>query len=148
MQNVYTGANNQVVSAEASFIQLYVDALVKLQDTWMQSPDGFDEKKFHAQHEFLLRLIPDLNKQEEIRKRQIELYEKFSAAGDDMPEVRASLCVVTEMVMFIGSTFEIFKSNVWGNALHFMKETPESINTMEDTFGDEDDSEGETYDEV
>ena len=55
-------------SLEDRFLQFYLESIEKLEECWL-GPDGLKEKTFGRQLLFLISLLPDLEKQKELREK-------------------------------------------------------------------------------
>jgi hypothetical protein len=100
---------------EAVFVSLYVDALRKLESTWMDSDKVVDEAHFNMQLEFLIRLIPKRETQERIRKERDEQLKLFE--GLDFAEQRAGLCIVTHLIEFLTQSFDLLHTDIFGPSI-------------------------------
>jgi hypothetical protein len=103
------------MSMEAVFVSLYVDALRKLESTWMDSEKVVDEAHFNMQLEFLIRLIPNEEIQNTIRKERTEQIMIFK--NEDFPEQRAGLVVVTHLIKFLTQSFDLLHTDIFGPSI-------------------------------
>jgi hypothetical protein len=107
-----------VMSLESVFIQHYMNAMTALQNCWLysESDDGIDVNKFNIQLEYLIRLIPDADTQKKIRKEQDAAIKSFTENNLDHPLERAGLVVVTHLIEFICSSFDMIHIDIVGPA--------------------------------
>jgi len=106
-------------SLEDSFTNVYWRALGNLQSCWM-GDNGFDPRKFNQQILFLVRMLPDKDKQKHILKVWAEAAEdirrvsELDGIGLDKSEITsyAGMEVVTETIMFIVQAFELIHTDI------------------------------------
>jgi hypothetical protein len=103
------------MSMEAVFVSLYVDALRKLESTWMDSENVVDEAHFNMQLEFLIRLIPNGEIQNTIREERDEQIKLFK--DEDFADQRAGLVVVTHLIKFLTQSFDLLHVDIWGPSI-------------------------------
>jgi len=109
------GANSSsVMTAEGIFVLHYMDALTSLQKTWLSSSGSIDEGKFNLQLEYLIRLIPDVKIQESVKKEFLTSRDVCEKDSDGFENQRAGLCVVTHLIQFICTSFNLLHTDVIG----------------------------------
>jgi hypothetical protein len=120
LENQTPNASNgaPVVSAEGIFIDHYMKALTSLQTTWLNydGQNELDLNKFNLQMQYLIRLLPDTTTQERIRneyEKQIDFF-KDKNSQDKTAEVKAGMVVVTELIRFITTSFDLLHYDVVG----------------------------------
>lgn len=117
--NVKSSTDGAETSLEDSFTNVYWRALGNLQSCWM-GDSGFDPRKFNQQLLFLIRLLPDKKKQEEILKTWAEAATETREAAEldgiglEKSEITsyAGMEVVTETVIFIVQAFELIHTDI------------------------------------
>ena len=113
LENQTQNASNSapVVSAEGIFIDHYMKALTALQTTWLNydGQNELDLNKFNLQMQYLIRLLPDHNTQEKVRKEYKKQIDHFKDENpqDKTAEVKAGLVIVTELIRFITTSFDL-----------------------------------------
>jgi hypothetical protein len=110
------GSNSSsVMTAEGIFVLHYMDALTSLQKTWLLPPgSSIDEGKFNLQLEYLIRLIPDLKVQEKVKKEFLSARKDCEKDPDGFENQRAGLCVVTHLIQFVCTSFNLLHTDVIG----------------------------------
>lgn len=120
IENQTLNASNgaPVISAEGIFIDHYMKALSALQTTWLNydGQEPLDVNKFNLQMQYLIRLLPDKATQDKIREeyeKQIA-YFKDKNSQDKTADAKAGLIVVTELIRFITTSFDLLHYDVVG----------------------------------
>lgn len=116
--NVKSSSDTET-SLEDSFTNVYWRALGNLQSCWM-GDSGFDSRKFNQQLLFLIRLLPDKDKQDAILKVWADAVKETAAVAEldgiglDKSEITsyAGMEVVTETVLFIVQAFELIHNDI------------------------------------
>jgi len=106
-----------VMTMEGVYVQHYMKALDKLQETWM-GEGGMDRERFNIQLLYLMRLLPDKKKQKEILIKWSDSKKEHELMGLDRNEIQtfAGMEVVTEVIMFVCQAFELVNEDIIGPA--------------------------------
>lgn len=106
------------ISLEGRFVEHYFRALDSLQGCW-NNDTGFKKEQFNLQLLYLIRLLPDKNKQKDI----LEQWGEAQAATklihnltEGERQSYAGMEVVTELVLFVCDAFELINSDITGPA--------------------------------
>ena len=114
-------------SLEDRFLQFYLESIEKLEECWL-GPDGLKEKTFGRQLLFLISLLPDLEKQKELREKWQEASKQLdndeSISGENAAFI-SGMSVVTEVLIFVVSGLELVDINITGPATSSLIELPE-----------------------
>jgi hypothetical protein len=146
MENLKDSSSNSssgsIMSLEGIFVAHYLQSLDRLQSTWMDSSkDTIDRNKFNLQLEYLIRLIPDTKKQDKIREGYSVELEKFKAIeGEKLPDVKAAMSCVTDIITFICQAFDLTHEDIVGPATsrQYRDKIIEIPDMMEKTNGTKD----------
>ena len=103
------------MSMDTVFVIHYMDALKELQNTWLNK-EAMNKDAFHLQLEYIIRLIPDREVQKKIHDEKDKLQDEYERAHDNYAETRAGLVVVTEIINFICSAFDLMHMDIVGPA--------------------------------
>ena len=104
-----------IMSMDTVFVIHYMDALKELQNTWLNK-DATNKDAFHLQLEYIIRLIPDKEVQKTIHEEKDRLQTEYEKKNDSYAEIRAGLVVVTEIINFICSAFDLMHMDIVGPA--------------------------------
>ena len=104
-----------IMSMDTVFVIHYMDALKELQNTWLNK-EGMNKDTFGLQLEYIIRLIPDEAVQAKIQAKRKELKKEYDKDQDEWADVRAGLVVVTEIINFICSAFDLMHMDIVGPA--------------------------------
>lgn len=110
--------NDSSISLEGRFVEHYFRALDALQGCW-NNDSGFKKERFNQQLLYLIRLLPDKPKQEEILKQWGEAQEatkQIPGLTESERQSYAGMEVVTELVLFVCDAFELINSDITGPA--------------------------------
>ena len=108
-----------VLSMESTFVQHFMYALDRLQETW-NSPEGFSKEKFNMQLLYLVRLLPDKPKQKEILSQwssaKSDIDKIFPSLSESDRQAYAGMEIVTELIIFICDAFDLVHTDIPGPA--------------------------------
>ena len=109
--------NDGKLSMEDTFVKHFMFALDRLQTTWMGPEGGLNQEKFNLQLLYLIRLLPDIRKQEEILRKWGQLQEtRVEGLSQSELKVYAGMEVVSEVIRFICDSFELINTDIIGPA--------------------------------
>jgi len=125
-------APQAVMSLEGIFITHLFSYIDRLQEAWMGEDssgfDGFNIHKFEHQVLFLIRLLPDKKKQEDIMNAWMggirDDEKKWKNMETNQRVAFAGMEAVTEIILFICSAFDLIHTDVTGPATNkqYLKE--------------------------
>jgi hypothetical protein len=101
-------------SIEATFVAHYLMALDRLQSTWLDGNILDNQNAFSLQLEYLIRLIPDRQVQDDIRKEYQTTLKSINKHVDPWAQQRAGLLVVTSLIEFLTSSFDLLHVDIFG----------------------------------
>jgi hypothetical protein len=107
----------QGLSLETTFVGLYVNSLMKLQDCWFAG-DKLSKEKFDMQIDYLISLLPDREKRLAVMKEQSRLRKELTDIDPDDANIeqRVGLVVVSSLVEFLTESFGLIHSDIIGPA--------------------------------
>jgi hypothetical protein len=105
-------------SIESVFIVHYLQALDRLQSTWMDDDILNNQNAFSLQLEYLIRLIPDRQVQDDIRKEYQTTLKSINKHVDPWAAQRAGLIVVTSLIEFLTSSFDLLHVDIFGPGIN------------------------------
>jgi hypothetical protein len=117
MEDVFAKEADGVLSLEGILVKSFFIGLDRLQSTWMG--ESFDQKKFNLQLLYLIRTVPDRKTQKKILENWDRAQRETKAIpGLDERETVAyvGMEVVTEIIMFVCSAFELINTDITGPA--------------------------------
>lgn len=110
------GQSNAVLTPEAVFIGLYVDALRSLQRTWLDT-EKMNPDSFTIQIVFLTRMIPDKSIRDTILEEMDAVRQKYQGTSQEhYAEYHAGLTVVSHMIEFLCNSFDLVHTDISGPA--------------------------------
>ena len=116
-------------SVETLFLLHYLQALQKLQDTFL-SPNAGDRGEdgnprtcnpplhlFNLQLAYILALIPDHDRQNSIKAEMREYKQHLKTLGvkDDVIDYHAGFYIVTEIIKFLNSSLDLTHTDIIGD---------------------------------
>ena len=115
----------QAMSLEGVLLAHILSYLDRLQDCWM-GEQGFNTERFEYQILFLIRLIPDTKRQDEILNRWlVDKGIKYREKGMDGTKLDAfaGMEAVSEIMAYITKVFDLVHTDITGPATNkqFMK---------------------------
>jgi len=117
------------VSLEDSFLKFYLSALDKFQNTWL-GDSGFESDKFNRQLFFLISLLPDENKQNQLIQKWAESQESYKEYPGLSKEEAIFLTgqrVTTSIIQFLVQSLELATQDITGPATSDLIEVPELV---------------------
>ena len=116
------------ISMEAVYVQHYMLALDRLQSCWT-AVDDFNKDKFNLQLLYLIRLLPNRAKQNEIMAKWQESLDEskqiMPSLSDRERQAFAGMEIVTELVLFVCDAFELINEDIMGPATSYLVKDPE-----------------------
>jgi hypothetical protein len=118
-KNNSISTNNTVLTPEAVFVSLYVNALSNLQNCWMDSK--FNDKAFTMQIQFLTNLIPDSDTRSRVRKEISDTKDRILNGEWGETSIRdasnlAGLHAVSSLVEFVCAQYGLIHTDITGPA--------------------------------
>ena len=111
------------MTAEGTFIWMYIDAMSEFRHIWLEPKNGqIDERAFMLQVRFLINAIPNKQIRDGIWKKLNDKEEAlkndplFPSDQKDFAKFHASVEVISDIVEFLCSAFQLTHSDIWGPA--------------------------------
>ena len=120
MQNENHYESDSGITLETRFVEHFMFALDRLQSCWINESNTFLKKPFHLQLLYLIRILPDKEKQNHILTAWnlsiTEAKTLMPSLSEDEHQAYAGMEIVTELMLFVCNNFDLLNVDITGPA--------------------------------